>query len=171
MSWAGEATLLRHLPPAGRLLVAACRLGEADLRAGLAWPDSELLALCDAAGLQRCAAARLGAFVAFLLREAGGGQGLPGLRAPGCHRIGGPEPILAACIADAGPSDGKAGAGLYDGTSAFRSVRPTSGSPASGPAAARRLVAGWWPPRRRVQGMALLQLAAEDLMAWAARTG
>lgn len=128
--------LFRHLPPAARLLIAACRAGQADLRAGAGWEEGELLALCDAAGLRRCAAARLGAFVHLLLREA---AAPPGLAPPGCACLSAAETALAAALA--------------------------------GPPAARRSLGGWWPARRRVQGMTLLVLAAEDLAAWAAQRG
>lgn len=131
--------LLCHLPPTARLLVAACRAGQEDLRNGCAWEEGELLALCDAVGLRRCAAARLGAFVACLLREAGQSGTRPCLKPQGCPCLGAPETTLAAALA--GPDE----------------------------ATARRTIAGWWPPRRRVQGLALLMLATQDLAAWAAR--
>lgn len=88
--------LLRHLPPEARLLVAACRAGQADLRAGAAWEEGELLALCDAAGLRRCAAARLGALVHVLLREA---ASPPCLAPPGCACLSAAETALAAALA------------------------------------------------------------------------
>lgn len=133
--------MLSNLPPAGRLLVAACRAGHADRRGGQGWEEGELLALCDAVGLRRCAAARLGAFVTCLLREAGEATGRPCLHPFGCPCLSPSETMLATAIA----------------------------GPCAQSAAARRAIAGWWPPRRRVQGLALLLLAAEDLVAWAAR--
>lgn len=129
--------LLRHLPPPGRLFVAACRAGQADLHAGVPWEEGELLALCDAAGLRRCAAARLGACIAFLLREACAGP--PCLAPQGCPCLTAAEMTLAAAVA---------------------------GAPPAAERAARRIVAGWLPARRRVQGLALLALAAGDLAAW-----
>ena len=135
----GSRPLLRHLPPEARLLVAACRAGQADLRAGCCWEDGELLALCDAAGLRRCAAARLGAFVCFLLREAAAQP--PCLAPPGCAGLSAPEMVLAAAVSGPPPAE----------------------------RAARRIIAGWWPMRRRIQGIALLALAVQDLAAWANR--
>ena len=131
--------LLRHLPPGARLLVAACRAGQADLRAGTPWEEGELLALCDAVGLRRCAAARLGAFVCFLLREAAAHP--PGLAPQGCCRVSVAEGLLAAAVS--GPSAAERDA--------------------------RRIIATWWPMRRRIQGLALLALAAQDLAAWRPR--
>lgn len=133
--------MLSSLSPAARLLVAACRAGEADLRSGQGWEEGELLALCDAVGLRRCAAARLGAFVACLLREARQATGRPCLQPLGCPCLSPSELMLAAAVA----------------------------APSAQAAAARRAIAGWWPPRRRVQGLALLFLATEDLSGWAAR--
>lgn len=133
--------LLRHLPPEARLLVAAIRAGQADLRAGRAFEEGEMLALCDAVGLRRCAAARLGAFVCFLLREAAAHP--PTLAPQGCCGLTAAEMVLAAAVA----------------------------GPEAAERAARRIVAGWWPMRRRIQGIALLALAAQDLAAWAAKPG
>ena len=133
--------LLRDLPPPGRLFVAALRAGRTDLRTGCAWADGELLALCDAAGLRRCAAARVGACAAFLLREATVDPLCLG--ASGCAGVTGSETALAAAIAGSPPA-----------------VH-----------AARRMVAGWLPVRRRLPGLVLLDLAAQDLAAWASRQG
>jgi hypothetical protein len=43
--------------------------------------------------------------------------------------------------------------------------------PPAAEAAARRIIAGWLPMRRRVQGLALLVLAAQDLAGWRAPAG
>jgi hypothetical protein len=83
------------LPPPGRLFVAACRAGAADLKDGAAWQDGELLALCDAAGLRRCAAARLGACVAFLILEA---SARPFLLSPGDPALSDDEATLAVAV-------------------------------------------------------------------------
>lgn len=131
--------LLRHLPPEARLLVGAVRAGQADLRAGTPWEEGELLALCDAVGLRRCAAARLGAFVCFLLREAAAHP--PGLAPQGCCGLTAAERTLATAVS----------------------------GPDAAERAARRIIATWWPMRRRIQGIALLALAVQDLAAWAAK--
>jgi hypothetical protein len=130
---------LHRLHPAARLFVAACRAGLADLRSGASWEEGELLALCDAAGLRRCAAARIGACVAFLLREAAAGP--PCLSPPGCACLSAAETALGAAIV----------------------------APPGTERAARRAVAGWLPVRRRLQGLTLLALATGDLEAWGAR--
>ncbi len=131
--------LFRHLPPEARLLVAAVRAGQADLRNGTPWEEGEMLALCDAVGLRRCAAARLGAFVCFLLREAAAHP--PALAPQGCCGLTAAERTLAAAVS----------------------------GPDAAERAARRIVAGWWPMRRRIQGIALLALAVQDLAAWSTR--
>ena len=128
------------LPLAARLFLGALRSGLVELRhRPPAWEESEVLALCDAAGLRRCGAARLGACVAFLLREGQAGH-RDALAAPGCPCLTAPEVVLAAALA----------------------------GPAGPMLAARRVVAGWLPPRRRMSGLVLLDLAAQDLAAWAA---
>ncbi|MBX9699508.1 MAG: hypothetical protein K2X74_08725, partial [Acetobacteraceae bacterium] len=116
----------------------ACRAGAADLHAGTSWEHGELLALCDAVGLRRCAAARLGAFVVVLLRDA---AAPPALARMGCACLSAQEVALAATLA----------------------------GPPAAERAARRVVAGWWPARRRLQGLTLLTLAAGDLSDWAVR--
>jgi hypothetical protein len=88
------------LPPPGRLFVAALRAGRADLIAATPWPESEMLALGEAVGLLPCAAARLGACVALLLREA---RVPPVLLAPGSPALSLAEAVLAAAVT--GPED------------------------------------------------------------------
>jgi hypothetical protein len=131
---------LAALPPRARLFVAALRAGQADLRRGCPWEEGELLALCDAVGLDRAAAGRLGACVAFLLREA---RSPPRLAPPGCPRATPDELALAAAVV---------------------ALPPDAAAPA--PEESRRaVVAGRLPARRRVQGAVLLALASRDLAA------
>jgi hypothetical protein len=132
----------RLLPPGARLFIAALRAGQADLDQASTWEESEILALCDVLGLRRCAAARLGACIAFLLREA---TAVPELLPPGSDAVSGAEVVLAAAVV--APED-ETGPSLL----------------------ARRVVQRWLPAHRRVQGAALLALAAQDLAAWRGAT-
>ena len=135
---------LATLPPRARFVVAALRAGWADLRCGSPWEDGELLALCDAVGLGRAAAARLGACVTFLLRESSGA-------AAGPHGGDGAAPRLAPLGYPCATPDELA---------LVRAMDPGLGDAAP---RARRAVAARLPARRRVQGLVLLTLAAQDL--------
>jgi hypothetical protein len=128
---------LAALPPRARFFVAALRAGQADLRQGCPWEDGELLALCDAVGLGRAAAGRLGACIAFLMREA---CSPPRLAPPGCPCATPDELALAGAVV----------------------ALPDAAPPVP---ESRRAVAGRLPARRRVQGAVLLALASQDLAA------
>ena len=130
---ASGPTSFAALPPPARLVIAALRAARLDLARSSAWEDGELLALCDAAGLRRDAAARLGACVVLLLREA---RSPPCVGPPGSAGVTGDELALVEAIA------------------AMQAGRPWQ---------AQQVVRRWLPTRRQVQGIALLAVPARDL--------
>jgi hypothetical protein len=121
------------LPGPARFLVSALRAAAADRACGATWDEGELIALCDAVGLRRDAAARIGACLVLLLRES---RPAPCLRPFGCGGVAADELALLAAFA------------------AMQEGRPWQ---------AQRAVAVRLPPNRRVQGVAMLALAARDL--------
>lgn len=127
---------LMELPSPARFLTAALRAVDTDRRAMTAWEDGEMLALSDAVGLRRDAAVRLAACLLLLLREA---------RHP--LRL---RPVGCCC---ASPDE----IALVGAFGAMQVGRPWE---------AQRLLAAWLPARRRVQGIALLAIAARDLAAF-----